>query len=44
MGTAEKITKVTVHDYLTYLDSIEGRAEFEKGVIYDMAGGTNVHS
>lgn len=44
MGTSGENTKATVEDYLTYLDSIDGRAEFEKGVIYDMAGGTNVHS
>ncbi|MEY3445044.1 MAG: hypothetical protein RLZZ519_3325 [Bacteroidota bacterium] len=44
MGTAEKITKVTVHDYLTYLDSIEGRAEYYQGVIFDMAGSSDEHS
>jgi Uma2 family endonuclease len=44
MGFAEKITKVSVHDYLTYLDSIEGRAEFYQGVIYDMAGSSDEHA
>ncbi|MEY3445045.1 MAG: hypothetical protein RLZZ519_3326 [Bacteroidota bacterium] len=33
-----------MEDYLTYLDSIEGRAEFDAGVIYDMAGSSNAHS
>lgn len=44
MGSAEKITQVTVQEYLDYLDSIEGRAEYYDGVIYDLASSSNEHS
>lgn len=43
MGSAEKITEVSVQEYLDYLDSIEGRAEYYDGVIYDMAGSSVNH-
>ncbi len=43
MGSFEKRTRVTVQEYLEYLDSIDGRAEFYDGVIYDMAGSSVTH-
>lgn len=33
-----------MEDYFAYLDTIEGRAEYQGGVIYDMAGGEPDHS
>lgn len=36
--------KVSRAAFLSYLDSIEGKAEFLDGWIYDMAGGTPAHS
>jgi Uma2 family endonuclease len=44
MTAGLKTEKVTIHEYLSYLEGIEGRAEFYNGVIYDMAGGTDNHS
>lgn len=44
MHTAEKNSRVSVGEYLAYLDSIEHRAEFYDGIIYDMAGGSDNHS
>ena len=44
MGTSGENTKATVEDYLNYLDSIEGRAEYYQGVILDMAGSSDAHS
>lgn len=44
MGLAEKKIKVTVPEYFAYLDSIEGKAEYFDGVIYDKAGGSPSHS
>ncbi|MBK9452832.1 MAG: Uma2 family endonuclease [Bacteroidetes bacterium] len=44
MNAAEKNLRVSANDYLIYLDSIEGRAEFYDGQIFDMAGGSNNHS
>lgn len=35
--------KATIQEYLEYLDSIEGRAEFYDGVIYDMPGSSISH-
>ncbi len=44
MGTTEKPTKVSRAVFLDYLDSIEGKAEYLNGEIYDMAGGSIPHS
>ncbi|MEY3442942.1 MAG: hypothetical protein RLZZ519_1223 [Bacteroidota bacterium] len=44
MATAKKITWVSEADYFAYLESIEGKAEYQNGVIYDMAGGDPEHS
>ncbi len=44
MGYAEKKAKSTVEEYFTYLESIEGKAEYLDGVIYDMAGSSPNHS
>jgi Uma2 family endonuclease len=44
MSTVEKKVRVTVQEYLEYLDSIQGRAEFHDGVIYDMAGSSDNHA
>jgi Uma2 family endonuclease len=44
MSIAEKKTRVSVQEYLNYLASIEGRAEYYQGVIYDMAGSSDEHS
>lgn len=43
MTAVLKPDKVTMQEYLSYLESIEGRAEFYDGVIYDMAGGSDNH-
>lgn len=43
MGHALKKDKVTATEYLTYLDTIDGKAEFYDGVIYDMAGSSIQH-
>lgn len=34
----------SAEEYFSYLNSIEGRAEYQGGVIYDMAGGDPEHS
>ncbi|MBK9448820.1 MAG: Uma2 family endonuclease [Bacteroidetes bacterium] len=44
MGDAAKKLLTTRAEFLAYLDSIEGKAEFLDGEIYDMAGGTAAHS
>ncbi len=44
MNVAEKKGKVTILEYAAYLETLEGRAEYVDGVIYDMAGGTDNHS
>lgn len=43
MGYALKNDKATPAEYLAYLDSIDGKAEFYEGVIYDMAGSSIQH-
>ncbi len=43
MSTAKKISLVSEADYFAYLESIEGKAEYQNGVIYDMAGGSPQH-
>ncbi len=44
MGTAEKKLKATVEDYFAYEASIDGKAEFYDGEVFDMAGGSRVHN
>ena len=44
MSTAEKKLKVSLAEYFAYCDSIEGKAEFFDGEIFDMAGGTYDHN
>lgn len=44
MNVAEKKKKVTIQEYAAYVQSIEGRAEYYDGVIYDMAEKTDNHS
>ncbi len=42
-GTEGK-ERVTIQAYAAYVQTMEGRAEYYDGVIYDMAGGTDNHS
>lgn len=44
MGAIEKQHKVSRVAFLNYLDSIQGKAEYLNGEIYDMAGGSPNHS
>jgi Uma2 family endonuclease len=44
MSTNEGNRKVSLADYFAYCDSIEGKAEFFDGEIFDMAGGTRNHT
>jgi Uma2 family endonuclease len=44
MTTAERKSKVSIEEYLAYDASIEGRAEYYDGEIFDMAGGSPTHS
>ena len=44
MGSALKHTKVTEEVFLEYLASIEGKAEWLDGEIFDMAAGSASHS
>jgi Uma2 family endonuclease len=44
MGSVEKYNKVSREAFLEYLDSIEGKAEYLDGEIFDMAGGSPAHS
>lgn len=44
MDMKPKKDQVTIHEYVSYLKSSEGRAEFYDGVIYDMAGSSDEHS
>lgn len=44
MTTAEKKSKVSIEEYLAYDASIEGKAEYYNGEIFDMAGGSPDHS
>ena len=38
-----KIGKKTVDEFLDYLTTIQGKAEYYNGEIFDMAGGTKAH-
>lgn len=44
MRTAEKIKRVSIAEYLHYEASIDGKAEYYDGEIFDMAGGTPDHN
>ena len=44
MSTAEKKLRMSVAEYFAYDDSIEGKAEYFDGEIFDMAGGTYDHT
>ncbi len=44
MSSAEKKTTVTEAEYFAYEESIDGLAEYFKGEIFDMAGGSESHS
>lgn len=44
MGTAGKKLKVTEEDYFAYEASIDGKAEYYDGEIFDRVGGTRVHN
>jgi Uma2 family endonuclease len=43
MDSVRKTNYVTLEEYLRYEQSIEGRAEYYDGMIFDMAGGTKGH-
>jgi Uma2 family endonuclease len=42
-GNFKEIAMVSEADYFACLESIEGKAEYQNGVIYDMAGGSPRH-
>ncbi len=44
MSTAEKKKHASIEEYLEYDASIEGKAEYYDGEIFDMAGGSPWHS
>lgn len=44
MSTNEGTKKLTLAEYVAYCGSIEGKAEFFDGEIFDMAGGTYDHN
>ena len=44
MGAGDERQKVSRAVFLDYLDSIQGKAEYLNGEIYDMAGGSPSHS
>jgi Uma2 family endonuclease len=43
MSSVEKRYTATVEEFFAYLESIPGKAEYFKGEIFDMAGGTKAH-
>jgi Uma2 family endonuclease len=44
MRTVEKEATATVEEYFAYLNTIEGKAEYDNGIIVDMAGCDPEHS
>lgn len=44
MNVVEKKEKYTVEEFLDYLDTLEGRAEYYEGEIFNMAGSSHEHS
>lgn len=44
MSSVEKASHVTVEEYLSYEDGIEGKTEFLQGEIFDMAGASLNHN
>lgn len=43
MNVVEKNERYTVEEFLDYLDTLEGRAEYYEGEIFNMAGGSSDH-
>ncbi|MFN8397138.1 MAG: Uma2 family endonuclease [Bacteroidia bacterium] len=43
MNVVAKHERYTVEEFLSYLDTLEGRAEYYEGEIFNMAGGSSEH-
>lgn len=44
MSTVEKKSRATLQEFFSYIQDSPNRAEFFRGEIFDMAGGTKAHS